>query len=274
MANKNLKTLSKFLRKERVSIVVGVGLGVAIASSTPLLTPTVSLSKNTVTVEAVDAEVLADDVRNSLSDTTVPTEDELSKVQSVHITLNARDSLVKSLGYVSLAESAKSADKEYKEYVKEQKRLAREARRKRLAEERRKKRIEDERKRREAEERAKIEAEAETSTSASCSGSKHTAVFEVTAYCNCRHCCGQYSPEVTGKTAHTASGTVPCAGRTVAVDPNVIPLGSTVVINGHSYIAEDTGSAVKGNVIDVFYDSHSDADNWGRRSLEVTYYIK
>lgn len=266
MLNKNLKTLSNFLRKEKVSIVLGVGLGVVVTVNSAITSPSNNLSnKSTVTVEAVDAELLADnDVRSSLSNTTIPSEDDLSKVESAHVTLSTRDKLATSTGYVALIQGASLAEKQYTAYVKEQERLAKEAEKKRLAEEAEKKRL--------AEEEEKKSSS--SSGNVSHEGNKYTGVFEVTGYCNCRLCCGQYSPEVTGRTPHTASGTVPCAGRTVAVDPNVIPLGSTVVINGHSYIAEDTGSAVKGNVIDVFYDSHNDALNWGRRSVEVTYYIK
>jgi 3D (Asp-Asp-Asp) domain-containing protein len=67
----------------------------------------------------------------------------------------------------------------------------------------------------------------------------------------------------------TATGTVPEAGRTIAVDPDVIPLGSEVVINGHSYIAEDTGGDIKGNVVDVFVESREEAKKLGVRYEKV-----
>ncbi|MEI3219112.1 MAG: 3D domain-containing protein [Lachnoclostridium sp.] len=41
-------------------------------------------------------------------------------------------------------------------------------------------------------------------------------------------------------------------GRTIAVDASVIPYGSVVVINGHAYVAEDCGGAIKGNKIDIY----------------------
>ena len=78
-------------------------------------------------------------------------------------------------------------------------------------------------------------------------------VFKITHYCACSICCGEYSNGIT------ASGTTAQAGRTIAVDPSLIPLGSSVVINGHTYTAEDTGGAIKGNRIDIFVSSHSEA---------------
>lgn len=52
----------------------------------------------------------------------------------------------------------------------------------------------------------------------------------------------------------TSTGALATEGRTIAVDPNVIPYGSEVLINGHVYIAEDCGGAVKGNLIDIFVE--------------------
>lgn len=72
----------------------------------------------------------------------------------------------------------------------------------------------------------------------------------------------------------TASGTATKRNSggysTIAVDPRVIPLGSTVYVDGYGYaIAEDTGGDIKGNRIDVYYPSESEAQNWGRRSVNV-----
>lgn len=73
----------------------------------------------------------------------------------------------------------------------------------------------------------------------------------------------------------TATGTAPKRNpgglSTVAVDPRVIPLGSKLYIDGYGYaIAEDTGGAVKNNIIDVFLNSREECMNWGRRSVQVT----
>lgn len=97
---------------------------------------------------------------------------------------------------------------------------------------------------------------------------------KVTAYCSCVKCCGVWSKDHPSRQGtdyeqHTTSGTIPVAGRTVAVDPDIIPLGSKILIDGHEYIAEDTGSGVKGNHIDIYFDSHEEALEWGVKTLEV-----
>ncbi len=95
-------------------------------------------------------------------------------------------------------------------------------------------------------------------------------MFELTAYCTCKKCCGNFSPEVTGLPAHTATGTTPTQGRTIAVDPKVIPYGSTVVIDGvGTFVAEDTGGAIKNNRIDVYFETHEDAIAFGRMKKRV-----
>ncbi len=62
----------------------------------------------------------------------------------------------------------------------------------------------------------------------------------------------------------TATGTKSKHLQTCAVDPNVIPLGTTIYVNGLELYCCDTGSAVKGNVIDIFYDgTDAEACAWG-----------
>lgn len=70
----------------------------------------------------------------------------------------------------------------------------------------------------------------------------------------------------------TKSGTVPQLNYTVAVDPEVIPLGSIIVIDGVDYVAEDTGGLVKGKVVDIYVESTEVALEYGRQVHEV--YIK
>lgn len=103
---------------------------------------------------------------------------------------------------------------------------------------------------------------------------KHSAVFTVTNYCPCVKCCGVWSAQHpsrqgTGYVQRTASGTVPKEGRTVGVDPAVIPLGTHLWIDGHEYIAEDTGSGVGGRHIDVYWDSHEASIKAGVRKTTV-----
>ncbi|SDW08402.1 3D (Asp-Asp-Asp) domain-containing protein [Marininema mesophilum] len=78
--------------------------------------------------------------------------------------------------------------------------------------------------------------------------------------------------ETTGYTAsgnRTATGTVPHRG-TVAVDPDVIPLGTKLYIPGYGKaVAEDTGGAVNGNIIDLFFSSEKEAIQWGRRNVKA-----
>lgn len=90
-------------------------------------------------------------------------------------------------------------------------------------------------------------------------------MFEVTAYCHCAICCGREGQP-------TASGTWPEAGRTIGVDPELLPYGAEVIINGHTYIAEDTGGAMQGRHIDIFMDSHAAALQFGRQEIEVFVY--
>ena len=94
-------------------------------------------------------------------------------------------------------------------------------------------------------------------------GKRSLGRFRITHYCPCFYCTGGWGG------THTASGTVPTAGRTIAVDPSVIPLGSQVIINGHVYTAEDTSGAINGNVIDIFVNDHSTALACGVYYAEV-----
>ncbi|NTW28056.1 MAG: DUF348 domain-containing protein [Coriobacteriia bacterium] len=68
---------------------------------------------------------------------------------------------------------------------------------------------------------------------------------------------------------HTASGTLARRG-VIAVDPSVIPLGTRVYVPGYGYaVAEDTGGAIKGDRIDVCFDSLVECDAWGRRTVTI-----
>ena len=67
----------------------------------------------------------------------------------------------------------------------------------------------------------------------------------------------------------TATGTWPSRG-TIAVDPRVIPLGSKLHVEGYGEgIAEDTGGAIQGEIIDLYMESREECITWGRRQVEV-----
>lgn len=78
-----------------------------------------------------------------------------------------------------------------------------------------------------------------------------------------------YSAYDPGNSKHTASGTLVRHG-VIAVDPNVIPLGTKVFIPGYGRAtAEDIGGDIKGHRIDVAFDSREEALMFGRRDLEI-----
>lgn len=83
----------------------------------------------------------------------------------------------------------------------------------------------------------------------------------VTYYCTeqYEHICN------AGPPYETALGTKPTPGRTIAVDPNIIPLGSHVIIDGHEYVAEDTGGAIDGMRVDIVVETHAEALAKGTR---------
>ena len=96
---------------------------------------------------------------------------------------------------------------------------------------------------------------------------KYMGEFRITHYCPCVECCGKDD-------GITATGTVATEGRTIAVDPDVIPYGSRVAIyydDGRLgyYTAEDCGGSVKGLEADVFIADHNAANALGVLSGSV-----
>lgn len=82
-----------------------------------------------------------------------------------------------------------------------------------------------------------------------------------------------YTPYCTGCSGVTATGINLKNNpdlKVIAVDPSIIPLGTKVYVEGYGYaIAGDTGGAIKGNKIDVFFPTKSQAYNWGRKTVKI-----
>ncbi|KAA0560266.1 DUF348 domain-containing protein [Bacillus sp. CH30_1T] len=82
-----------------------------------------------------------------------------------------------------------------------------------------------------------------------------------------------YTASCNGCSGYTATGINLKSNpnvKVIAVDPSVIPLGTKVYVEGYGYaVAADTGGAIKGNKIDVFFPSKSDAYRWGRKTIKV-----
>ena len=98
--------------------------------------------------------------------------------------------------------------------------------------------------------------------------------FKLTSYCPCSICCNSFAynrpKDKNGKEiVYGSIGERLKEGYSIAVDPEVIPYGTEVIINGHTYKAQDCGGAIKGNRIDVYYESHQDALNFGVQYAEV-----
>ena len=91
---------------------------------------------------------------------------------------------------------------------------------------------------------------------------------------------GKYKKTLSMEATAYSGGTLTAMGlkpvrdpggiSTIAVDPSVIPLGSKVYIPGYGYaIASDTGGVIKGNIIDLYMNSHDECISWGRRQVTL-----
>lgn len=80
-----------------------------------------------------------------------------------------------------------------------------------------------------------------------------------------------YSTEANGMGTYSATGiNLKQHPSCVAVDPSVIPLGSIIWVSGYGVsVAGDTGTAIKGNVIDLHFSTVAQSMAWGRRTVTV-----
>lgn len=94
--------------------------------------------------------------------------------------------------------------------------------------------------------------------------------FRVTAYCPCEKCCGKWANTRPNGIVYGASGEELVPYHSIAVDTDIIPYGKSVFINDVEYVAHDCGgSAIKGNRIDIYMDSHEAALEFGVKNMMV-----
>ncbi|MDF2035638.1 LysM peptidoglycan-binding domain-containing protein [Cytobacillus oceanisediminis] len=109
------------------------------------------------------------------------------------------------------------------------------------------------------------EAEAEAPAESANKETAHNVLnMEATAYtADCEGCSGITATGINLKENPDQ--------KVISVDPNVIPLGTKVHVEGYgNAVAGDTGGAIKGNKIDIFMPSQEDAINFGRKTVKVT----
>ena len=88
--------------------------------------------------------------------------------------------------------------------------------------------------------------------------------FRVTAYCPCEKCCGRFADGIT------ASGHVIKPGDRFVAAPKDMKFGTMVTIPGYGKVSvEDRGGAITDGRLDVYFDTHQEALNWGVQILEV-----
>lgn len=98
--------------------------------------------------------------------------------------------------------------------------------------------------------------------------------FRLTAYCPCEICCDECAynrpvDEYGNTIVYTASGKIAQEGYTIAADPDVLPYGTIVYIDGHEYEVQDCGGAITNNSIDIYFDTHEAACEFGLQYGEV-----
>ena len=98
--------------------------------------------------------------------------------------------------------------------------------------------------------------------------------FRLTAYCSCSKCCGKWAKDrpvdsAGNELVYGASGELLIADYSIAVDPTLIPYGTVLLINGKEYKAMDCGGAIKDKRIDVYFNDHDEALEFGVQYAEV-----
>lgn len=93
-----------------------------------------------------------------------------------------------------------------------------------------------------------------------------------TAYCSCEICCGEWALNRPDGIVYTASGAEAVQGVTIAADWSIYPPGTVLFVEGlGEMVVQDRGGAIQGQKIDVYFESHDDALQFGRQN--VRFYI-
>lgn len=99
--------------------------------------------------------------------------------------------------------------------------------------------------------------------------------YIATAYCSCKKCCAAYAEnrpvdDDGNEIVYTASGERAVQGVTIAADWSILPVGTVVEIDGYGeFTVHDKGGAIKGNKIDIYFEDHKDALEWGVKTVKL-----
>ena len=97
----------------------------------------------------------------------------------------------------------------------------------------------------------------------------HMVMMEVTAYCPCKKCCGPRARGVTASGKRVNHN----GGKFVAADTSLLPFKTKLIVPGYASNKPveviDRGGAIKGRKLDVYFPTHHQAMEWGRKKMEV-----
>lgn len=91
-----------------------------------------------------------------------------------------------------------------------------------------------------------------------------------TAYCPCEKCCGKWALNRPDGIVYTASGAIAQEGVTIAADWELYPPGTVLYIEGiGERTVQDRGGVINGQKIDIYFESHEDALQFGRQDVRI-----
>jgi len=233
-----------------------------------------SNAKYTADVETVEEKIDVLMVMTSKKDKDYRTSFEVISDLKDAIDEKNREELKKQKALEKKRQEKKEKEKAEKKRIKEEqiKQEQKIAEERRLAEQKKQEeiRMAEQKKQKQKEEQKRLEEEKKQKTQSQSqfepSGNYTEMTVEATAYtAYCNGCSGLTATGIDLRSNPNQ--------KVIAVDPNVIPLGSKVYVEGYgTAIAGDTGGAIKGNRIDVFIPDDQKVYNWGRRQVNIKVY--